>query len=361
MKKGAVIFVAIGLVGLIGGCGGGGGPNVPRRNTGEVSGRLNGVANPTEYTITVDGQPVAARPNASGQFNIHGLPPGTHTIGFVGPGGMQGAYRAVVVRRGQTTSVGDVEPTLGGQIAGIVTKVLPSGEIEPVAGVEVTATSAKNWIDPAPGNDEPIEVGRTGDPDQVVIVAHTNKNGSYLMEAVPPGGYDIACVVPGYEPVLLWVWVDAGSTAVADIRVYPAPEQGVGTVEGTVTGEGTPLEGALVTLTTGNPWPLPLTTELMEQWLGARRERAAGWPCRDGACTPPWIEVRSFSTLTDAQGHYSLNVPVGKHFIECWLDGWEWQGKEVAVARNQTTEVNFDLVKLNDGREPSEPPHILSD
>ncbi|MBM3471825.1 MAG: carboxypeptidase regulatory-like domain-containing protein [Armatimonadetes bacterium] len=355
MGRVALICVGVLLVCLVIGCGGGGGPNPPPNNAGQITGRLAGANNAPQYTITVDGQPVTARPNASGDFTVPNVPPGNHTIGFVGPGGMQGAYRAVVVRRGQSTAIGDVAPTLGGQIAGIVTKVLQDGTIEAVKGVEVIATSAINWVEPQPGDNEPIGVGRTGDPDQIVISAFTNANGSYLMEAVPSGSYDVTVVVPGYDPQIQYVWVDAGSTAVADFRVYPAPEQGVGTVEGLVTGEGAPIEGAHITLTTGSPWPVPVPMLGVEKWLQTRPGGGGGMPCADGACPPPWIEIQVFNTLTDALGHYSLNVPIGTHFIECWADGWDWQGQDVTIEKNQTTTVDFDLTKWTDPGDPGDP------
>jgi hypothetical protein len=363
MGRVAALVVGLLLVGLLAGCGGGGGPNPPANTMGQITGRLAGVGNAAEYTITLDGQPVNARPSASGDFALPSVPPGNHTIGFIAPGGMQGAYSAVVVRKGKTTSIGDVEPTLNGQIAGMVTKVLGDGTIEAVAGVEVTATSAVNWV-PGPDDQDPVPVGRSTDPDQVVISAFTNENGSYLMEAVPPGSYDVTVVVPGFDPQIQWVWVDAGSTAVADFRVYPAPEQGVGTVEGVVTGEGAALEGAMVTLTTGSPWPVPVPLANVKKWLETRLGGGSTMPCNDptgvGCVTPPWIEVQVFSTLTDAQGHYSLNVPIGTHFIECWLDGWDLQSQDVTVAKNQTTTVNFDLAKWIEPGNPTEPPNTGS-
>jgi len=354
MGRVAPLLIGIVIIALLAGCGGGGGPTPPPNTAGNVTGRIAGVSDPSAYTITVDGQPVNAHPDANGEFAIRGVPPGNHTIGCIAPGGMQGAYKAVVVRRGRSTSVGDVEPTLGGQIAGMVTKVLEDGTIEAVEGVEVTATSAVNW-EPGTDSSAPVPIGRTGDPDQIVISAFTNANGSFVMDAVPAGAYDVSVVVPGYDPQIQYVWVDPGMSVSVNFRVYPAPEQGVGTVEGLVTGEKDgavgPLEGAQITVTTGQPWPVPVPLANVEKWLSARPGGGSGDvtpPCADGNCPPSWIEVQVFNTLTDAAGHYSLNVPIGTQFIECWLDGFEWQGQDVVIEKNQTTTVNFKLEPWTD-------------
>jgi len=116
----------------------------------------------------------------------------------------------------------------------------------------------------------------------------------------------------------------------------------------------------MVTLTTGQPWPVPVPLANLEKWLDTRPGGGSGMPiCTDpnnpDCIVPPWIEVQVFNTLTDAAGHYSLNVPIGTHFIECWLDGWDWQGQDVTIEKDQTTPVDFDLVKWTDPG-PIEPP-----
>jgi hypothetical protein len=353
------------LVGVLLGCGGGGGVVPPAGDTGRVIGRIVNTTDPTQFTVLVDGQPVEGRPSPSGDFNVPGVPAGNHTIGVVGPGGVQGAYVPAPVRPGKGTNVGDVEPELCGGISGMVTKVDESGNEEAVVGVEVIATQAVNWSPPDPGEDgEPVPIGRTGDPEQIVISAFTDEFGAYIMKPVPPGSYDVTVVVPGYDPQFTWLEVYGGDMAVWNVTVYPAPEQGVGTVEGTVTGESEgPLEGAMVTLTTGSPWPVPLPMEAVESWLDARPGGGGVAPCNDetGCVVPPWIEVQVFNTLTDAQGHYSLNVPIGNHFIESWLDGWNWQGQDVTIEKDQTTTVDFQLTKwvdeppLPDPGDPGDP------
>ena len=347
------------------GCGGEGtgpGPTPPPQTSGQVTGRVTGVADPGDYTITVDGRPVNVRPGANGQFTIPGVPPGAHTIGCVGPGGMQGGYVAVRVRRGQTVNTGPVVPETGGQIAGIVTRWLSDGALEPVPQVEVVATSGLIGL-PEPMPTDPVVIGGGAADDEIVISAFTDDGGSYIMRAVPPGAYDVSVIVPGNEPLIQFVWVDAGHTSVADFTLYPAPEQGVGTVRGTVTGEGEGvLEGAEIMVTTGQPWPVPLPDPVLQalakSHLDAGLTPGNTEPGGPGTVpnVPPWIEVRVFSTLSDQDGRYSLNVPVGTHWIECWLDGWEWEGDDIVIEKGKTITKEFVLGKWDDYPPPPSVP-----
>ncbi len=363
-----VVALLVPISAVLVGCGGdGSGPAPPPGNSGQIAGRVAGVANAADYTITVDGRPVQVRPGANGSFTIPGVPPGAHTIGCVGPGGMQGGYVAVRVRRGQTANAGEISPELGGQIAGIVTRWLSGGTLEPVPQMEVVATPDPNvWIENPP--DEPVPIGRgaTGTTDDgIVISTFTDDNGSYIMKAVPPGSYSVSVIVPGDEANMQFVWVEAGRTSAADFTLYPAPEEGVGTVEGTVTGEGEgPLEGAQVTLTTGEPWIVPLPAGALAALAQSRLDAGLlsplqrsdpgggndpGDPTDPGVpVEPPWFEVRVFSTLSDQDGRYSLNVPVGTQWIECWMDGWEWQGENIVIEKHTTTTKDFVLEKWDE-------------
>jgi hypothetical protein len=261
-------------------------------------------------------------------------------------------------------NAGDIAPDMGGQIAGMVTRWLSDGNLEPVAQVEVVATSGGGIIFGPDGTD-PVPVGRGMDDNEVVINAFTDDSGSYLMKAVPPGAYDVSVVVPGNEPMIQFVWVEAGHTSVADFTLYPAPEQGVGTVKGTVTGEDEgPLEGAEVTVTTGEPWPIPVPLSVVRALAESRLDggllsaaagssEPGGSPDPTQPDSPPYIEVRVFGTLSDEDGRYSLNVPVGTHWIECWLEGWDWAGDEIVIAKHKTTTKDFVLGKWE---EPPPPP-----
>jgi hypothetical protein len=307
-----------------------------------------GAPNPESFTLTLDGHALTSHPTAAGDFVVHAVSPGAHTVGVVAPDGMRGAYALVQCVQGKPVAVGPVKPVLGGQIAGMVTKATSTGSLVPVPRVLVVATPSNVWPPgPRPATAaHPAPIGGGGTAP--TFGAITNAQGSYVIRAVPEGGYDVSVVVPGFTPGVVFVPVMPGRTAVADFTLYPAPEQGVGTVEGVVTGakEGAnrPIEGAKVTVTVGQPWPVPVPAAIAQALAQAHGSQGGG------GTSPPWVGPTQFSTLTDHAGHYSLNVPVGTHQIECWAEGWEWQGDQVTILKNKTTKKSFEL------REWGEPP-----
>jgi hypothetical protein len=67
---------------------------------------------------------------------------------------------------------------------------------------------------------------------------------------------------------------------------------------------------------------------------------------------PPYFEWTVFATLTDNQGHYSLNVPAGYQTVEVYAEGYEWTSQPVEVQANETVTVDFALQPW------SEPPPV---
>ncbi|HJN13909.1 MAG TPA: carboxypeptidase-like regulatory domain-containing protein [Armatimonadota bacterium] len=348
MTRPICVAVAVALLSVPIGCGGSGGgiaPPDPPNTTGEASGTITGVADPTAYTLTVDGRPVATRPGPNGDFVIRNLRPGPHTIGCIGPGGAEGGYVPINVEPGRRARIGRISPGVGGQIAGIVLKD-DAGTLGPAEGVEVIASPAI-FLAPAQGgggSTPPMPPMRgDGGPIRMAISAFTDDGGAYAMKAVPPGMYDVSVIVPGYLPAVQFVHVAPGQTAAADFQLLTKPEGGIGTVSGTVVGDGAgPLAGAEITVSTNRPWPIPWPIPC----------GAGGGPCPMDASDPaspdyhpPWFEMDVFTTLTDSQGQYSLNVPTGTHFIEVWIDGYEWAGGDVTVRKDATTARDFQLAK----------------
>lgn len=371
VKRAAFVALVVPLLCVMLGCGGGSAPPEDPGSS-EIAGRITGADDPTGYTLTLDGQPVDVTPGANGTFVIPNVPPGAHTVGCIAPGGARGGYGSVVVVDGQRAEMPPIVAGPAGQIAGIVTRMLDGGGLELVADVEVIAAPSTLAL---PGGDVPLDtsspvpIGRGGEPDRVIIGAFTDADGSYLMKAVPPGLYDVSLVVAGYEPLVQFAWVAPGTTSAVDFMLVPAREQGVGTVKGVVMGKGVgPLEGARITVTTGSPWPVPLPCEVVDALAeGALAGIVAPCPLPPvgdtgdptdpggGPGGMPWIEVDVFTTLTDHEGAYSLNVPVGTHFIECWLEGWEWDGAEVTIEKDQTTRQSFRLEEWGDPPPPPPP------
>lgn len=329
------------LVLVVGGCGGGGG-STPTQTSGTLEGQVN-AANASDYDLIVDGQALAAAPDASGRFSIPNLPAGTHSLTVVGGAGFMGAHVSFTIRdSGGTVDVGDIVPSAGGQIVGLVSKSDDNGNLTPLEGVEVLADAEPIYYEDGTAT-TPIA---PADGEAVQLRAVTDSNGSYVIPAVPEGSYVVSVSVPGLVQGINWVYVSPGTTAVADFQLLEAIEEGVGTVTGTVTGvdaesrEG-PLEGATVTVCSDGTWsptqpsiPVPLPVEALAKALVPK--------CVD-AVMPPDYNFEQFMTLTDAAGHYSLNVPSGHLQVNVWAEGYDCAYETVTLHPRETLSRDYKL------------------
>jgi len=340
----AVVAAMALLVGvcLVAGCGGGATSTPPR--SGSVTGQVLNAQDPSTVLIQLDGQQVDVALDSEGNFAIPNVPPGEHIISIVDPTTNSGAHLGVNVGSGEASDVGDVTLAFGGLIAGIVSQVTDSGALQPMGNVQVVAESVENVIVGTKPRQEPPPP-----PSGVRLVAFSAEDGSYTMRAVPTGEYQVSVVVPGFEAAIQWVWVDVGRTTPCDFILRPSFEPGVGTVQGTVTaadstgGAGAPIVGALVSIYSQSPYQPVVPPETVAE---------AARMGRQGMIVPPYFEWTVFATLTDNQGHYSLNVPAGYQTVEVYAEGYEWTSQPVEVQANETVTVDFALQPW------SEPPPV---
>lgn len=348
------------LLVVLAGCGGGGGGAVnPPGDGGIVTGQLTGAGDATTYTMMLNGVPLSTRPNADGTFRLTNLPPGNHSLSLVAANGMAGAHVRCVVVAGQVTNVGVVQPVFGGQIVGIVSQVDENGNLSPLEGVTVLADSQPDYIIMGGGGGNNAAIWpppRSGDGIQ--LRAMTNSNGSYRMEAVAPGSYVVTVNVPGLEQGVAWVYVSAGSTAVADFQLREVIDPGVGTLRGTImglqaNGIRVPLEGAMVSVTSQTPWqPEPPTDPIPMPRPALGLAQVPGLPDGVTGIMPPPYWFREFSTLTDAQGNYNLNVPSGYLSLSVWLEGFEGVWESLTLRAGQTLVRNYTLNPWQDFPRP---------
>jgi len=345
MRSALLVLAVLSLVVVMAGCGGSSGQAVtPEPQGGVITGQITNTDGAADsYSIYVDGQLMQAKPARDGSFRIENVPEGDHVVSFVGENRMSGAYVNCRTRAGQETTVGDVETVVGGQIVGMVTQIEEGGGLKPLAGVEVIADPDVYWIQdddgtpPVPG--EKVYPLPPRDGSAVQFRAFTDERGSYLMPAVPSGSYVVTVNVPGLEQGVNWAWVEAGRTAVADFQMRKAIDPGVGVVSGTVYGVSSdsdarvPIAGATVEIMTdGGPWrPIPPDEPVRPMQ-------------RDGAAiAPPPYEFEVFRTLTDAEGHYSLNVPSGHLNIFVWAEGYEVEFEWFTLRADERVTKNFVL------------------
>lgn len=344
--RSALLLMLVGVVALgIVGCGGDGSSGPPPPGATGIQGQVNVSGDATGYRLLLDGQPVPGALRADGTYRIEGVPAGTHRIAVVDGDGMTGGYTTVVAREGEVVRAPEIVPGLGGQIVGMVT-VREEGGLRALAGVEVTAQPATVMIMNEDGTAPDIYPPPEPPEDLPTFSAFTNDAGSFLIGAVPEGEYVVTVVVPDMEGTWQWVWVSAGHTAVADFELRPAIEPGVGTVQGRVEGihdgERAPLEGARVTIYCENWWEPVGPIEIN---AGSAQDEGGGsagpMPPDPDMIAPPYFDA--LSTLTDADGHYTLNAPAGYAGIEAWMPEYEPAWQEIVIRAREILTVDFGL------------------
>ncbi len=371
IRTGALVaLIGILTFGLIG-CGGGGSqepgpPAQPEPDTSAIEGEVEIAADGAgQYELVLDGQSVPGALRDDGSYSIEGVPPGQHRVACVAADGMMGGYATVEVREGETARAERIVPDLGGQIVGMVTVRDETG-IRPLEGVEVTAGPAVVIA----ADDDPATPDIYPPPDLPTFSAYTGADGSYAIKAVPRGEYVVTVVVPDMAENWRWVGVRPGRTAVADFRLRPAREPGIGTVQGRVmgpdnTGALRPLAGARVTITTGVRWepvgpietpPVPPPMDARESDGGGGSDSGDGeWPeMPDPDCIVP-PDFDAVSTITNQEGEFSLNAPAGEGTIEVYKFGYAPVFEEIVIEAGASLSLHFEL-ELWDVDLPPPPP-----
>ena len=112
----------------------------------------------------------------------------------------------------------------------------------------------------------------------------------------------------------------------------------------------------MVTVTSDTAWvpvpptdTIPLPPEAFSKALIAKPDQCV---------MPPLYEFKEFTTLTDASGHYSLNVPSGYLNLSAWAEGYIGAWDSFSVKPDQTVEKSYQIQEWTDDTPiPDEPPH----
>jgi len=363
----ALIAVVTAL--CLAGCGGGEIAPPPGPTTSAIDGEVEIQGAATDYQVLLNGQPVPDALRDDGTYAIENVPPGRHRIAVVGRDGMEGGYVTVEVTDGRRARAPRIVTEAGGQIVGIVT-VIEDGVMRPLEGVEVTAQPAIMIL--ADDGDTPVSDGQRPTiyppPDLPSFEAFTDEDGSFVIRAMPEGEYTVTVAQPNMENAWRWVRVQAGRTAVADFRLRPIIEPGIGTVEGVVIGKQhdltAPIMGARVTIVSDNGWgpvgppapPEPLEPVEPADEGGGPGDVEPGYPGMPDPDTiaPPYYE--GVSTMTDETGAFSLNSPAGYARVEVYAPGWAPTRREITVEPEQTLRLEFVLEDLGNWPPPPPPP-----
>jgi len=242
---------------------------VPGSITGSVTDAEEG--SPIVGATVSDGTRTVST-NAAGQYTINDVPPGSYQV-VASREGYEGSSLTVIVLAGSSAAANFSlnQIIVPGSITGSITDAEDGSAI---SGAQVSDGS------------------RT---------ALTDALGSYTINNVPPGNYQVVASKEGYEGSSLTVTVLAGSTAIADFSLNEIIVPG--SITGSVTDakDGSAIVGATVT---------------------------------DGTRT----------ITTDATGKYNIaNVPPGTYEVTASKAGYVSLTSTVAVVSGGTAVMNFSL------------------
>lgn len=251
---------------LLSACGDDDGSTPPTQleTPGEIIGRVE-VAEDVPLgncQVLLEGAPLGARCDASGQFDIRNVPPGRWDMRLVpDPDGRGLPARRVAAasNSGFVTDVGALRLAPAGAVGG---HIVNAAGAPPFAIISV----------PAYG-----------------VVTAPNENGGYLLERVPPGVHDVVLTT------------DSGLVIKSNVTVLPGkPTIGVNfdlqqmqQVSATLTGQARRLENGVLATFQAAADQAGMTVELVE--------------ARDGQVVA--------TTTTDASGRYSLQAPQGAYIL----------------------------------------------
>jgi protocatechuate 3,4-dioxygenase beta subunit len=181
--------------------------------------------------------PRHATTDADGHYTIDELPVGDYWVmcGFMG---YVLAHAQASIAEGETTTLDfALEPLTFGVVEGQVTDAVTG---LPIAGAHVMMF--RSWGD-----------GPGGDGERVWLHAITGDDGTYRIDNVPSGDYNLKATAYGYfpsEPVP--VTIADGAPIEVNVELEPLA---FGSLEGTITDSATgePIEGAVVTIIPGEP------------------------------------------------------------------------------------------------------------
>lgn len=156
--------------------------------------------------------------------------------------------------------------------------------------------------------------------------AFTDANGSYTIEELEAGDYDVACGTPGYSVAYAGATIADGETTVLDFALEPLT---FGAVAGHVTdaSTGMPIAGARVVL--------------LRPHIGEVRS-----PSGDDAGESMWLHA-----VTGDDGTYSIdNVPSGDYEARAMSFGYlRSEPVPVTVVEGETAQVDLELMPLTFG------------
>ncbi len=286
---------------------------------------------PTEYQVYVDGYDIDRTPGPNGDIDLAGLPGGVHLVSIVTADKHNGKHKLVEIDPNQTANLGQVNTFDGATIAGTVSRQTAGGGTSLMTGVLVVAVKdAANLLQTGVGSPIYLPPDSATSP-LTYLVAYTNEEGQYLLGPAEYGDYIVIASGAGYYSDAAFVEVseDQDKSGV-NLLLQDDPSQNPGRVSGAVTVAS--ASQVLLTAELDRVYRTPISSALRQQI-----EQLSGIPL-----TPePWFRLRTLTILSDALGHYELDLPAGWHNLQAFMFGF--QAQEVGVDVHAETLVTVDF------------------
>jgi hypothetical protein len=158
------------------------------------------------------------------------------------------------------------------------------------------------------------------------FATHSNNDGFYAFNNIPPGDYNLAAVAPNHQPYQstdLIILQTGSRIENLDINLIPFPYPDTSVVSGTISdlSDNSPVYPAYITL-------IPLYYFLAE-------------------CPLP-VEPQIYAVINNPDGSYMVeNIPPGDYMMICSAQLYKWQRIETVNLTDQGATVDFFLEKLN--------------
>ncbi|MCC7494569.1 MAG: carboxypeptidase regulatory-like domain-containing protein [Fimbriimonadaceae bacterium] len=224
--------------------------------------------------------------------------------------------------------------------------VYPDGTVgnAPPGGPDVIGPNDDCWYVP------PIWYCREG---------FTDEQGNFSLQNVPPGEYTLTYMRWGYATISRDVTLTTRQTLTANATLQYILTTVSGTVFGTPEGGGAavPLANAWVTA-----WGYVVEPPVYEGGgpggAGGGGGSVGGGNVAGLDASPyrPTGEVPPGVAVTDANGHFSLEVEAGYLNINAWADGYEYGSVDVTVAAGGLTGVELTLQPWTPSDQPRPEP-----
>ena len=232
-----------------------------------------------------DGSTAAsATSNASGEYTLK-LPVGTFTITAEKSGYQKETLEPISVQAKEELTRNIILAVTGGTVTGTVTD---KNTYEPISGAKITLSGADK-----------------------TTTCTAKTNGTYESEALPAGEYTVTVTAKGYSTYTGTVTVRANQGGTLDVELDGSPAT---------------LTGSVVTLD---------TNKLEQPVSGAT---VALYDLEEASNTP------TVTTTSDADGAFTVEVPVGTYTLKVTADGYAPHSETVTFTAMEEKEISVTLL-----------------